>query len=108
MEVLLPISPEAIETYKEIAQEHLRGNSSELNVEVAGVDDNGIEIYGILMICGDGSEEWYDPGNADKDVIMGWNDESHAHFVLENKVLPNIGYTVHQKTLLTFFQNMQC
>lgn len=113
MEILLPISPEAIETYKEIAQKHLQYNNSELNVAVAGTNNNGAKIYGIKMICEDGSEEWYDSGyaadaDADDDAIMGWSDEDHANFILENKVLPNIGYTVHQRTLLSFFQNMQC
>jgi len=108
MESLLPISPEAIKTYREIAQEHLKDNESKLNVVIAGFDNDGLEIYGIKMICGDGSEEWYDTGQSNDDVIMGWNDKSHADFILENKVLPNIGYTVHQRSLLLFFQNMKC
>ena len=107
-EVLLPISPEAIETYKQLAEDHLKDNNTILYVEAVGVDENGLEVYGIKMVCEDGSEEWYDPGNSTDDTVMGWNDKSHASFMLENKVLPNLGYTVHQKALLDFFQNMIC
>lgn len=92
--------------YKDIASEHLEMHKTILDVAAVGFNENGDEIFGIRMICQDGSEEWYDKNSGNPDVLVGWDSQDEAYYVLENKVLPNIGYTVHQQALLLFYKNM--
>lgn len=104
-ELQLQISPESVEMYTQVAQKHLNEHSASLDVSCAGVDETGTEVFGICMRSSDGQEEWYVP-DGDDESIMGW-DEQDAHFVLNHKVLPNLGYAVFQRDLQLFHMNMR-
>ncbi len=105
IEVELPISSESIEFYKKKARHYLNNNEATLNVSSAGIDEKGRTVYGIKIKFCDGREQWYDPDENDE-VLVGWTDMKDAFVVLQDKVLPNLGYTLYQQDLLAFHQNM--
>ncbi len=105
--VELDVSSESIEYYKKLAQEYLVAINSSLNVVKAGTDNNGDDIFGICL-HGPRHQEWYDANTNtnDPNSLMGWSQEKDAYNVLEYKVLPNLGYTIHCKELREFHRNM--
>jgi hypothetical protein len=105
-ELELDVSPESLHLYKEIAYRHLNEHNSTVDVAIAGIDQEGDEIFGIRLMSDEGEEEWYDPDNSGEDTMVGWKDRDEAYAVLENKILPNIGYALFQQELKQFHQNM--
>ncbi len=104
-ELELTISPESIRQYKELAYKHLDEQNCTVSVACAGQDADGNDIFGIRLVLDDGEEEWYDPHN-DSRTLLGWDDEEDANLELENKILPQIGYAIHQKDLQLFHKCM--
>lgn len=104
VEIGLPISSESIEFYKKKAHRYLNSNKATLRVSSAGTDETGRTVYGIKIKFCDGREEWYD--SDDDEVLVGWTDIKDAFIVLQDKVLPNLGYALYQQDLLAFHQNM--
>ncbi len=105
-ELKLDISPKSVQTYVQLAHKHLQRLRATLDVEMAGLDEAGQAIYGICLRSHDGQEEWYDPHELGEGTMAGWDEEESAKEVLEMKVLPNLGYSIHQKELQRFHQNM--
>lgn len=105
-ELELDVSSESLHLYKQIAYRHLNEHNSTVDVARAGVDHEGHEIFGIRLMSDDGQEEWYDPDNSGEHTMVGWKDRDEAYLVLENKVLPNLGYAILQQDLKVFHQNM--
>ena len=105
-ELKLNISPESVQNYIQMAHRYLCENSATLNVEKAGADEEGQLIYGICLRSQDGQEEWYDPNELDNQTFAGWINEELAKNILETSVLPNLGYSIHQRDLQKFHQNM--
>lgn len=103
-ELELTVSSESIRQYKEIAYRHLQDQNSAFHVAVAGVDEEGNEIFGIVLVSNDGEKNWYDPEGLD--TLMGWDAEEDAYTELEDKVLPQIGYALFQKDLELFHKSM--
>jgi hypothetical protein len=75
-------------------------------IQLAGVDEDGNNIFGIRLLSGDGEEEWYDPRDTNSQTLLGWDDERDARIELENNVLPQIGYAIHQKDIVQFHKIM--
>lgn len=105
-ELELSLSSESLRHYTEIAYKHLHEQNSTVGVAIAGLDEDGNEIFGIRMVSDDGEEEWYDPKEDGLHTLVGWDDENDAHAELENKVLPQIGYAIYQKNLQLFHRRM--
>ncbi len=101
----LEISMESLARYRRVALDHLEKHQATVNVADAGKDDLGNQIFGICMRFGE-SEEWYDPNDVGESTLVGWNSIEDANQVLVNKVLPNLGYAVHQRDLQAFHQNI--
>lgn len=104
-ELELSISDESVRLYTKMAYKHLQEHSATVAVECAGEDDSGQSIFGICMRSDDGDEEWYDP-SSEGEAIAGWVSQNEAKRVLQVKVLPNLGYTIYQRDLQLFHQNM--
>lgn len=104
-ELEFTISPESIRQYKELAYKHLGERNTTVSVACAGLDADGNKVFGIRLVSDDG-EEWYDSQKDGSRTLLGWDDEGDAILELENKVLPQIGYAVHQKDLQTFHKCM--
>ena len=104
-ELELTISPESVRQYKELACKHLDEQNCTVSVACAGQDADGNDIFGIRLTLDGGAEEWYDSHN-NPSTLLGWNEEEDANLELENKVLPQIGYAVHQKDLQLFHKCM--
>ncbi len=102
----LDVSTEAVEQYRALAYEYLEAIQATLEVIQAGEDDDGDAIFGICLHCNDGHKEWYDPTCEDDDSMAGWNDKEEAITVLECKVLPNLGYTIHCRELREFHRSL--
>ena len=101
----LTISQVQVDAYVDLACRYLLKHDAVIDVEEAGVDETGQSIFGICMRSEDG-EEWYDPADQGKGTIVGWIDKNEAQEVLDNKVLPNLGYAIYQNNLQLFHQNM--
>lgn len=108
-ELELTISPESVRRYKDLAYKHLDKQNCTVSVACAGQDADGNDIFGIRLALAGGKEEWYDLNNNSSTLssaLLGWNDKEDANLELENKVLPQIGYAVHQKDLQLFHKCM--
>lgn len=103
-DIELKISSDSLRHYREIAYKHLHESSSAVGVALAGLDEGGNRIFGIRLVSNDG-EEWYD-SKGEEHVIVGWDDEKDAIIELETKVLPQLGYAIHQKDLQQFHKCM--
>ena len=104
----IEISPESLDMYTEIAWEYLEKQKAVIDVRCAGVTDSGQTIFGICMKSDDGKEKWYDPEDyTTTDSVVGWNNEEDAHSVLTCRIMPNLGYAIHQRDLQLFHQNMK-
>lgn len=102
-DIELVVSSESIRRYAEIAHKHLHKHNSTIEVALAGVDEEGKKIFGILLVS-DGEEEWYDPEGSN--TLVGWGDENDAYVELEDKILPQMGYVVFQQDLQQFHRCM--
>jgi len=105
-ELEIDVSSESLDLYKSIAYKHLNEQNSTVDVVLAGIDQDGDEIFGIRLVSDEGEEEWYDPEDSGDHSMVGWRDKEEAYFVLENKVLPNLGYALFQQDLKMFHQSI--
>ncbi|MHA2279818.1 MAG: hypothetical protein ACXAC5_02930 [Promethearchaeota archaeon] len=105
-ELEMTISSDSVRVYTQLAYKHLQERNATMNVVEAGKDDSGQSVFGICMRSDNGEEEWYDPADLGDDAIAGWLNKDEARSVLENKVLPNLGYAIYQRDLQLFHQNM--
>ncbi len=102
----ISLSGECTQTYKELADKHLQKNNITIEVLSAGQNEDGSNVYGICMIYPNGLKEWYDPHKETHNAIAGWDNKDDARVILESKVLPNLGYLIHQRDLQLFHRNM--
>lgn len=103
----IEISSESLDMYSKIACEYLTKQKAVIDVRCAGVTDSGQTIFGICMKSDDGKEEWYDPDDyTTTDSVVGWDNEEDAQSMLMSKIMPNLGYAIHQRDLQLFHQNM--
>ena len=103
--VQLAITQEALKRYRILAYEHFKNKN--ITVHVIQLVD---ESFGV-RIMSDSQEKWFGTNNEynsqeSADQIIGWKEKNEAYTELENKILPNIGYEVHQVCMKLFHQNM--